>query len=75
MQSQECCACMQELAKKTDHKPSGHETSRAPVFPLKGGTRVLPPPPPPFLVWFSLMWSLECLISFDLMERPPLFTS
>ena len=25
--------------------------------------------PPHFLVWFSLMWSLECLIYFDLMEK------
>ena len=33
-------------------------------------------PPPPFLTWFPLMWSLECLICFDLMEKlylpPPL---
>ena len=26
-------------------------------------------PPPPFLTWFPLMWSLECLICFDLMEK------
>ena len=44
------------------------------VFPPKGGTRVLPPP---FLTWFPLMWSLECLICFDLKEKlylspPPL---
>ena len=41
----------------------------------KGGTRVLSPPPPPFLTWFPLMWSLECLICFDFMEKlylPPL---
>ena len=27
------------------------------------------PPPPPFLTWFPLMWSSECLICFDLMEN------
>ena len=46
------------------------------VFPPKGGTRVLPPPPPPFLAWFPLMWSLECFICIDLMEKlylPPSF--
>ena len=39
----------------------------------KGGTRVLPPS---FLTWFPLMWSLECLTCFDLMENyifPPPF--
>ena len=40
------------------------------VFPPKEGTRVLPPPPQPsFLTWFPVMWSLEGLICFELMEE------
>ena len=45
----------------------------------KGGYQGAPPPPP-FLTWFPWMWSLECLICFDLMEKlylppppPPFF--
>ena len=44
------------------------QAHRYPVFP--------PGCSPPFLTWLPLMWSLECLICFDLMEKlyfPPLF--
>ena len=43
-------------------------------FPQRG----VPGCSPPFLIWIPLMWSLECLICFDLMEKlylppPPFF--
>ena len=57
-----------------NHTITGYTIAPSIVSPPKGGTRV---PPPTHTTWFPLMWSLEYLICFDLMEKlylpPPFF--
>ena len=46
------------------HSSSVHQA----VFSPKGGRGGAPPP---FLVYYPLMWSLECIKFFDLFIPPP----